>query len=51
VHADGPNLNQGAESTLSWLISLLTVMKLERAVALAEAAEAPLGAASEEMPT
>ena len=34
LHADGPNLNQGAESTLSWLISLMTTMKLERAVAL-----------------
>jgi len=51
VHADGPNLNQGAESTLSWLISLLTVMKLERAVALVEAAEVPPAAASAETPT
>jgi len=39
LHADGPNLNQGAESTLSWLISLMTTMKLERAVALNAAAE------------
>jgi len=30
LQADGPNLNQGAESTLAWLISLLTVMKLDR---------------------
>ena len=30
LHADGPNLNQGAESTLAWLISLQTVMMLER---------------------
>jgi glycosyltransferase involved in cell wall biosynthesis len=30
LHADGPNLNQGAESTLAWLISLQTVMILER---------------------
>ena len=30
LHADGPNLNQGAESTLAWLISLLTVMKVDR---------------------
>ena len=30
LHADGPNLNQGAESTLAWLISLLTVMNLNR---------------------
>ena len=51
MHADGPNLNQGAESTLSWLISLLTVMKLERAVVLAEAAEALPAAASAERPT
>ena len=39
LHADGPNLNQGAESTLSWLISLMTTMKLERAVALCATAE------------
>jgi len=25
LHADGPNLNEGAESTLAWLISLITV--------------------------
>ena len=30
LQADGPNLNQGAESTLAWLISLLTVMKIDR---------------------
>jgi hypothetical protein len=28
--ADGPNLNQGAESTLAWLMSLLTMMDLHR---------------------
>jgi len=39
LHADGPNLNQGAESTLSWLISLMAAMRLERAVALIAAAE------------
>jgi glycosyltransferase involved in cell wall biosynthesis len=39
LHADGPNLNQGAESTLAWLISLLTVRRLEQAVVLADAAE------------
>jgi len=32
LHADGPNLNEGAESTLAWLISLLTVRALEREV-------------------
>lgn len=30
LHSDGPNLNQGAESTLAWLVSLLTVMDLNR---------------------
>jgi hypothetical protein len=30
LHADGANLNQGAESTLAWLISLLTMMGLHR---------------------
>lgn len=30
LHADGPNLNEGAESTLAWLISLMTVQSLER---------------------
>lgn len=30
LHSDGPNLNEGAESTLAWLISLMTVMHLER---------------------
>jgi len=34
LHADGPNLNEGAESTLAWLISLLTVMWLNRADAI-----------------
>jgi len=30
LHADGPNLNEGAESTLAWLIALMTVRSLER---------------------
>lgn len=34
LHAGGPNQNQGAESTLSWLISLLTVTELNRTRAL-----------------
>jgi len=42
LHADGPNLNQGAESTLSWLIALLTAVKLERTVAMDEVEESPL---------
>jgi glycosyltransferase involved in cell wall biosynthesis len=29
LHSTGPNLNQGAESTLAWLISLITVHALE----------------------
>lgn len=36
LHADGPNLNQGAESTLAWLIALMKVMALERQEALTE---------------
>jgi len=32
LHADGPNLNEGAESTLAWLISLLTVNELQQEV-------------------
>ena len=36
LHADGPNLNQGAESTLAWIISLMTVMELDRREALSE---------------
>ncbi len=45
LHADGPNLNEGAESTLAWLISLLTVMWLNRAEALITA-ESPDAAAA-----
>ena len=37
LHADGANLNQGAESTLAWLVSLLTVMDLNRLRSLADA--------------
>jgi glycosyltransferase involved in cell wall biosynthesis len=36
LHADGPNLNQGAESTLAWLIALLTMMDIHRSRALDE---------------
>jgi hypothetical protein len=38
LQSDGPNLNQGAESTLSWLIALMTVMDLNRARSLADRA-------------
>jgi glycosyltransferase involved in cell wall biosynthesis len=31
LHSDGPNLNQGAESSLAWLIALMTLMDLNRA--------------------
>lgn len=34
LHAAGPNLNQGAESTLAWLIALLTLMDVHRSRAL-----------------
>lgn len=30
LHPDGPNLNQGAESTLAWIISHLTFVDLQR---------------------
>lgn len=30
LHSDGPNLNQGAESTLAWLVSLMNIMDLNR---------------------
>ncbi len=46
LHADGPNLNEGAESTLAWLISLLTVMWLNRAEALVVAETPDDGEAS-----
>ena len=36
LHADGPNLNQGAESTLAWLMTLLTMMDVHRSRALEE---------------
>lgn len=34
LNPGGPNLNQGAESTLAWVISLLTIMDLNRARSL-----------------
>lgn len=40
LHADGANLNQGAESTLAWLISLLTMMDLHRLRSVEQAGEA-----------
>lgn len=33
LHPDGPSLNEGAESTLAWLISLLTIADLSSAKA------------------
>jgi len=30
LHPDGPNLNEGAESTLAWLIAVLTMNELSR---------------------
>ena len=40
LNPGGPNQNQGAESTLAWLISLLTIMDLNRARALVDEGEA-----------
>ena len=39
LHSDGPNLNEGAESTLAWLISLLTLKRLAHDVEAADASE------------
>jgi len=41
LHADGPNLNEGAESTLAWLISLMTVQSLDRETDAAMPRETP----------
>ena len=30
LHPSGPNLNEGAESTLAWLLSLMTIHDLVR---------------------
>jgi glycosyltransferase involved in cell wall biosynthesis len=50
LHPDGPNLNQGAESTLAWLISLMTVMtqlrERDAAGRQAGAAQQPVESAS-----
>jgi glycosyltransferase involved in cell wall biosynthesis len=43
LHPHGPNLNEGAESTLAWLNALLSMHRLERSITLAE--EALLAAA------
>jgi len=40
LHADGPNLNEGAESTLAWLLSLLAVHRQIREEATGAAAQA-----------
>ncbi len=39
LNAAGPNQNQGAESTLAWLISLLTIMDLNRLRTLDDAVD------------
>ena len=41
LNPGGPNQNQGAESTLAWLISLLTIMDLNRARAINDENEPP----------
>jgi hypothetical protein len=46
LHADGPNLNQGAESTLAWLIALLTMMDVHRSRALEEDGRPAVAASS-----
>jgi hypothetical protein len=45
LSADGPNLNQGAESTLAWLIALMTMMDLHRLRSMENEAE-PASAAA-----
>jgi glycosyltransferase involved in cell wall biosynthesis len=42
LHASGPNLNQGAESTLAWLISLLLLTDAERGQEMRRAAQATM---------
>ncbi|HOE97342.1 MAG TPA: glycosyltransferase family 4 protein [Candidatus Sumerlaeota bacterium] len=36
LHAHGPNLNQGAESTLAWLMSLIIIHQLESSFGVVE---------------
>jgi glycosyltransferase involved in cell wall biosynthesis len=48
LHADGPNSNEGAESTLAWLISLLSVIWLDRHRPLIETANEEEEAKKEE---
>ncbi len=43
LQPDGPNRNQGAESTLSWLVSLLSLLKLIAARNLADNSAAEQG--------
>jgi hypothetical protein len=52
LHSGGPNFNQGAESTLAWLISLFTTMDLHRARTAVEHSptEAPPQPVSEDRP-
>lgn len=45
LSADGPNLNEGAESTLAWLVALLTVMDLHRARSMDEAKQVAVSVA------
>lgn len=40
LHADGPNLNQGAAATTSWLVSLITVHELLAELGVSEEEEA-----------
>lgn len=46
LHPDGPNLNEGAESTLAWLISILTVNELYRRVGFEPAPKIKVGSRS-----
>jgi hypothetical protein len=41
LRSDGVNMNQGAESTLAWLLGLMTVMDLNRGRTLEDHATAP----------
>jgi hypothetical protein len=51
LHADGANLNQGAESTLAWLIALLTLHQLARSEDQAQSDAAPPQDASQKSAT
>ncbi len=51
LQPNGPNLNQGAESTLAWLISLLTIQDLSRSAVVADISKKRLSGEHQTKPT